>query len=860
MVRLYLSAIVLLCCSFVAIGQTCTGYSYSTPSSTYIFNLNGENLRLPVDEPSKNVQIDYYKSCTASFPSIGCYQWRSYKVYREIKYFYACPGWLYQPNPEPLVVENDYDITGSGNRCFGLYATRNSVGCDFVGVSTSLTNGVYNLEYVKLEIIRKYRTKEWSDNEPTTFSLHSTAITYTKVKNTTLSTERYEWNQPIATSLCPNGTINFKNYINNSTGVSFSLVSGGGTITSAGVYSTGSYIGSVTIRATKTFSNGGAIHLEHSFVVNGVSAIQSTLPAAICSDALSIQLPTYFSYLDNVTATYSSPTHAGSVSGTTFNPGFSGNPASPVNVTIRCQVSANGCSGTKDVVVQVTPGGWTVNAGSNFNICKDSAPKVLSGTPSSGGGYSASWSGAGVTGSQFNPAALQENVNVPLTYTVNKSGCIKSATITATVRPVPELSVGNPAVSPNCGATSINLLTSIVPKADGTNVTSSITWTSSNSTVNSKISGNILTTSGIPLGTYPITVTYQSPFGCSQSLVIPAAVSLNSNGIADPVVLDSIRCGPGEGFLTVRNYDPDNDYYWYASASGGSTIGTGKTLQTPYLTASTPYWVETKKLSCGSGRKKANVIIVNQTAVAGAPISICEPEDVNIALTGSPAGGTWSGPGVTGNTFNSAILQPDKQYILTYTYTEGHCIYTASKSVSIGIPAEMQVDPADSVYPGEKVQLSHTLADATEALWTITYPSGSQTNFISNNTSFYFYQPGRNVISVAIKNPAGCQREISKSITVVEVDVVTGVEPSILKNVSVFPNPFTDGVKISSGSLLENTLVSVYSSTGNRVYYQVLTIGEGPNTIDLTNVIEPGLYILRLEYKTDVKTFKLIKN
>lgn len=864
MVRLYLSIAILLMVCSIASGQTCSGYSYGTPGSSYLFNLNGDNLRLPVDEAYKNVQIDYYKSCTLSWPGGGCLEYRSYKVYREIKYFYACSGWLYQPNPDPLVVENDFDITGTGNRCFGFHANRNSVGCDFIGVSTGLTPGNYNLEYVKLEIIRKYRTKEWdyNESEPTTFSLHSTSITFTKIKNVSIATEDYEWNRAIATTLCPNGTINFKSFINNSTGVTFSIASGGGAITTAGVYTTGSYTGSVKVRATKTFGNGGATHLEHTFVVNGVSTIQSSLPSAICSDAPSINLTSHFSYLDDVTATYSSPSHAGSVSGTTFNPGFSGTPATPINVTVRCQVSANGCSGTKDVVITVTPGGWSVNPGTSFDICSSASLKTLSGTPANGGGYSAAWSGVGVSGTQFNPAAagLTEGVATPLLYTVNKSGCIKSATITATVRPIPDISVGIPTVSPNCGATSINLLTSMIPKDHGSNISSSLTWSSSNSSVNSRISGNVLSTSGIALGTYPLTLTYQNPFGCSQSITIPAAVSLNSNGIVDPVVADSLRCGPGEGYLTVDNYDPDNDYYWYASASGGPTIGTGKTLQTPYLTTSTPYWVETKKLTCGSGRKKANVIIVNHTASAGTPLTICEPENVNISLSGSPSGGVWTGPGVTGNTFNSFSLQPDNQYNLTYTYKEGHCVYTATKPVSIGIPATLQVNPADSVYPGQKVLLSHTLANATEALWTISYPDGAQTNFTGNSTPFYFYKTGRNVISVVITNPSDCQREISTSITVIEVDVITGVETPFIKDISVYPNPFMNGVNIVAGQLLERAEISIVDSNGSLVFSDYKTLTEKPTSLDLTNALTPGIYILRVVYKNHVKNFKLIKH
>lgn len=58
-------------------------------------------------------------------------------------------------------------------------------------------------------------------------------------------------------------------------------------------------------------------------------------------------------------------------------------------------------------------------------------------------------------------------------------------------------------------------------------------------------------------------------------------------------------------------------------------------------------------------------------------------DDGSVALTGLPAGGTWSGPGVTGNSFSPATAGNGAQ-TLTYTYTDGSgCTNAASLLITV---------------------------------------------------------------------------------------------------------------------------------------------------------------------------------
>jgi hypothetical protein len=76
---------------------------------------------------------------------------------------------------------------------------------------------------------------------------------------------------------------------------------------------------------------------------------------------------------------------------------------------------------------------------------------------------------------------------------------------------------------------------------------------------------------------------------------------------------------------------------------------------------------------------------VNQApTVAGSAASstVCL-DDANVALTGSPAGGTWSGPGVTGSSFDPSTAGTGAQTV-TYTFTDANsCTGTASTTITV---------------------------------------------------------------------------------------------------------------------------------------------------------------------------------
>ncbi|WP_318344022.1 T9SS type B sorting domain-containing protein [Flagellimonas baculiformis] len=149
----------------------------------------------------------------------------------------------------------------------------------------------------------------------------------------------------------------------------------------------------------------------------------------------------------------------------------------------------------------------------------------------------------------------------------------------------------------------------------------------------------------------------------------------------------SSRCGEGTVTLTALATVEDGStitYNWFAAPTGGSSLGTGSSFETPSLTETTSYYVSASANGCVSERVEV-VATINETPLAGVPledISVCNVTsddgpntlDLDDTLIGQDAG-TWTvvtdpsdGTLVigTGNVVDFTGL-PSGDYVFEYT-------------------------------------------------------------------------------------------------------------------------------------------------------------------------------------------------
>lgn len=160
----------------------------------------------------------------------------------------------------------------------------------------------------------------------------------------------------------------------------------------------------------------------------------------------------------------------------------------------------------------------------------------------------------------------------------------------------------------------------------------------------------------LPAGPSRITLNFNVPSGNDYRLAIGSTRNLyrNSAGVNYPYQIP--------GILSIKNSSAGNQYYyWYYD---WEVEAQGNTCITPLAPVTVTVGTGTIPTISGLGTTYENI-------------------DAPVTLVGTPAGGTFSGPGVSGNTFDPALAGVGGPYTITYTYTVDGCTTTATSTVSV---------------------------------------------------------------------------------------------------------------------------------------------------------------------------------
>ncbi len=125
-------------------------------------------------------------------------------------------------------------------------------------------------------------------------------------------------------------------------------------------------------------------------------------------------------------------------------------------------------------------------------------------------------------------------------------------------------------------------------------------------------------------------------------------------------------------------------YTWYEDAALTIEVGTGETFATGQTAGSEDYYVVATVGTCESDAAMIEVTI-NETPIVGLELtttSTCINYPVITLAGGNPTGGTYSGDGVTGTSFNPATAGLGAHEI-TYSFTENGCTAEATSSIFV---------------------------------------------------------------------------------------------------------------------------------------------------------------------------------
>lgn len=493
--------------------------------------------------------------------------------------------------------------------------------------------------------------------------------------NFTIEVVDFNWvNYAPISEMCLNEAgVSLSNFISYSNGVTFS-----GPGVSGGIFTpSAAGLGTHVIVANRTFDNC-SIGRNLNITVRELPNVAFDVPTGVCNDAVSYPLA---SYVTNYAAFGGSFSGLGVAAGF-FIPNTAGGSGTKV-LTYTSGANAYGCTNTLTDNINVVAD-YSASAGNAQSVCQGATLNMTGASPG-GGTWSTNDCVGCITGNQFNATGLTAGAKTA-TYTVNQSGCQRSANKTVSVIALPPVEAGDNLAS-CANAAPLDLTQAGVNPAGGS-------WSSSDNSANSAINnGNAtLNPNALAGGSYPLSYTV-TVNNCSntdtRTLTINSPPAVNAGN-------DEATCLNG-GTIPLSGGSP----------AGGSWSGTGVTGSTfNPLVAGLGNHVITYSYSNGTCSNTDTRIITVNTASginAGSDLEACVNTGMVSLGVGTPAGGTWTGTGVSGSTFDTSIGAG--QYVVTWTATNNGCVGNDTRI--------MTINPRPSVEAGNNLVSCTNAADFT---------------------------------------------------------------------------------------------------------------------------------------------------
>ena len=344
-------------------------------------------------------------------------------------------------------------------------------------------------------------------------------------------------------------------------------------------------------------------------------------------------------------------------------------PTTTTNYTVTG--TSTGCANTRtlSVTVNATP---TVAATSK-TVCLGAAA-----TLTASGASSYAWNTGATTSSISVTPTITTNYTVVGTNTL---GCSNTRTLAVTVNPLPNVASTSATICAGATATIT---------ASGA---STYSWNTGATTAN-------LTAS--PASNTNYTVTGTSAAGCikttTASITVGAAPSISVNS--------STICAGATATLAASGVTT----YTWNTTSNATSISVSPT-------STSVYTVTGNLTGCAVGATQTATVTVNSLPVVtmgtvSSPLCVA---NAPVTLSGTPTGGTFSGTGVVGNTFDPSV-SGQGTFSLLYDYMDGNgCSATDTKTVNVSLCTGVTelTNTNISIYPNPARDAFNVMMDAS---------------------------------------------------------------------------------------------------------------------------------------------------
>jgi len=235
------------------------------------------------------------------------------------------------------------------------------------------------------------------------------------------------------------------------------------------------------------------------------------------------------------------------------------------------------------------------------------------------------------------------------------------------------------------------------------------------------------------------TITYAAAGTYSVSL---QATNGNGNNTAtqnNSITVNAIPSAPSVTPGGPTTFCQGGNVVLTSSAGSGNTWSNNSTASTLTASTSGTYTVTQTVSGCVSPASNAVVVTVNPnpTVAFGSVTQLCIYDDPITLTQGSPAGGTYSGTGVTGNQFDPATAGLGNE-VLTYSFTNGNgCSGSAQTTVNISdcLGVNEANDIELSIYPNPSEGKFTVIANEKVVMTLVYDQAGKLVKEIKGNAS-----------------------------------------------------------------------------------------------------------------------------
>ncbi|MFN8309530.1 MAG: Ig-like domain-containing protein [Chitinophagales bacterium] len=495
-----------------------------------------------------------------------------------------------------------------------------------------------------------------------------------------------------------------------------------------------------------------------------------------------------------------------------------------------------GCQDTLRVRVRVKPNPVITANGFPAEIC--SGTNYSGSISSTVAGTSVSWTasnGLNGTGSTINQLINNPGttpLSVVFTFIGNANGCLDTATTTVTVNPLPQADAGPDKTLISCTSDSLQLGGSPSAKFGTPGYTYS--WTPTAGLTSTSVANPYVKNLGA-FTTYTLSVTDSK--GCTASDQVNVSVTGPTLSVNITISNGSSSFCEGSGAsvdlnAVVTGGTPGYTYQWTPTAFLDDSVSPTVTAN-PNVAGSYPYTlIVTDSKGCQASKSRTiTVKSLPHPVITGLDTIFCAGI-VSVPLTASIPGGTFSGPGVVGNTFRPKQIGPGS-YTITYTVTVNGCTHDTFQNVTVSPNPTIIISGYNPSYCSNDgaVTLHGSPLGGTwsgpgiDSLTGLFTPgSVSVPNGVSRTISivYHFPNPGycsdSGSVSIVInKSPS---ITISASVDTICVGQAVTLTPSV-------SSPPSYGIKWYdvNGSLITNSInpIVVHPTRADHGYYAVIT-------------------------------------